>query len=65
MCTRVEEHAGGLSRFEVERDLVATADDRLAAALCHVVEEVVVTPERRFWWLLGCCCPVARIWLLL
>ncbi len=42
--TRVEEHAGGLACFEVERDLVAATDDRFASALRHVVKEVFVSP---------------------
>lgn len=42
--TRVEEHAGGLPRFEVERNLVDTADDGLASRLRQVVEEVLVAP---------------------
>lgn len=42
--TSVEEHAGSLSRFEKQRDLVAAADDRLTAAQRHVVEKVFVSP---------------------
>ena len=52
--TSVEEQSVSLSSLEVERDLIAAADNRLSAILCHVVEQVLVASKCRFRRLLAC-----------
>ena len=51
--TSVEEQSVSLSSLEVERDLIAAADNRLSAILCHVVEQVLVASKCRFRRLLA------------